>query len=51
MNGSFDAERWLDFVLDRTIGPGYSRVGFVLRPRGWPDDDPRSWSDSPSPIT
>ncbi|WP_433722458.1 SDR family NAD(P)-dependent oxidoreductase [Nocardia sp. CA-129566] len=41
MARSFDAARWLDFVLDRTIAPGYSRVGFVARHRCWPDDDPR----------
>ena len=27
----------LDSVLDRTVVPGFSRVGFALRSRGWPD--------------
>jgi len=30
----------LDTVLDRTVVPGYSRVGYLLRRPGWPDDDP-----------
>jgi len=30
----------LDTVLDRTVVPGYSRVGYWLRSRSWPEDDP-----------
>ena len=33
--------RLLDTVLDRAVTVGYSRAGFALRRRGWPDDDPR----------
>lgn len=29
------SESTLDLVLDRTIAPGYSRVGYHLRRRGW----------------
>ena len=32
--------RVIDTLLDRTIVPGYSRVGYVVRSRWW-DDDPR----------
>lgn len=28
----------LDWVLDKTIVPGYSRIGYDLRRRWWPDD-------------
>ena len=31
----------LDTLLDRAVVPGYSRVGYWLRSRSWPDDDPR----------
>src|SRR5574340_1541347 len=37
----FGVPRPLDVILDRTVVPGYSRIGFVLRRNGWPDDDPR----------
>ncbi|WP_018177881.1 SDR family NAD(P)-dependent oxidoreductase [Jongsikchunia kroppenstedtii] len=30
----------VDDVLDRTIAPGYSSLGFAFRSRLWPDDDP-----------
>jgi dehydrogenase/reductase SDR family member 12 len=30
----------LDTALDRAIAPGYSRIGYLLRSRGWPKDDP-----------
>lgn len=30
----------MDTVLDRTIALGFSRVGFALRQRSWPDADP-----------
>lgn len=33
--------RLLDTVLDRAVVPGYSKIGYRLRRRGWPDDDPR----------
>jgi dehydrogenase/reductase SDR family member 12 len=33
--------RLLDAVLDRAVPAGYSRAGFALRRRSWPDDDPR----------
>ncbi len=33
--------RLLDTVLDRAVPAGYSRAGFALRRRGWPDNDPR----------
>ncbi|WP_433658395.1 SDR family NAD(P)-dependent oxidoreductase [Nocardia sp. CA-128927] len=32
---------FFDTMLDRTIVPGYSRLGFRLRRRGWPADDPQ----------
>jgi NAD(P)-dependent dehydrogenase (short-subunit alcohol dehydrogenase family) len=31
----------LDRVLDRAVLPGYSSIGYAVRRRGWPDDDPR----------
>jgi dehydrogenase/reductase SDR family protein 12 len=34
-------DRGLDRLLDRSIVPGYTKVGFALRKRGWPADDPR----------
>jgi NAD(P)-dependent dehydrogenase (short-subunit alcohol dehydrogenase family) len=30
----------LDTLLDRTIAPGYSRIGYALRARAWHDSDP-----------
>jgi NAD(P)-dependent dehydrogenase (short-subunit alcohol dehydrogenase family) len=30
----------LDTALDRAVVPGYSRIGYLLRRRGWPSDDP-----------
>lgn len=30
----------LDRFLDRTVAPGYSRIGYALRRRRWPADDP-----------
>ena len=30
----------LDTVLDRTIAPGYTKLGYLLRRREWPADDP-----------
>lgn len=30
----------LDTLLDRTVIPGYSKLGYRLRSRGWPDNDP-----------
>ncbi|MFC9790477.1 SDR family NAD(P)-dependent oxidoreductase [Rhodococcus sp. NPDC127528] len=30
----------LDDLLDRTIAPGYSRLGFAVRQRSWPVTDP-----------
>ena len=33
--------RALDTVLDRTVVPGYSKVGYALRRRSWDRDDPR----------
>ncbi|MEU3015007.1 SDR family NAD(P)-dependent oxidoreductase [Nocardia asteroides] len=30
----------VDAFLDRTVVPGYSRLGFAVRRRSWPDDDP-----------
>lgn len=32
---------FLDTLLDRTIVPGYSRLGLKLRRRSWPADDPQ----------
>ncbi|HET6653183.1 MAG TPA: SDR family NAD(P)-dependent oxidoreductase [Nocardioides sp.] len=32
--------RRLDTLLDRTVAPGYSRLGYLVRRRWWPDDDP-----------
>lgn len=34
MNGA------LDTLLDRTVVPGYTRLGYRLRSRSWPADDP-----------
>lgn len=34
----------LDTVLDRAVVPGYSRIGYLLRRRGWPADDPAAGS-------
>ncbi len=31
----------LDFVLDRTVLPGYSKIGYHLRRSSWDPDDPR----------
>jgi dehydrogenase/reductase SDR family protein 12 len=33
--------RGADTVLDRTVVPGYSKVGYALRRRSWDPDDPR----------
>jgi dehydrogenase/reductase SDR family member 12 len=33
--------RILDTALDRAVVPGYTRAGYWLRSRGWPEDDPR----------
>lgn len=33
--------RIVDNALDRAVLPGYTRAGYWLRSRGWPDDDPR----------
>jgi NAD(P)-dependent dehydrogenase (short-subunit alcohol dehydrogenase family) len=30
----------LDTALDRTIAPGYSRIGYAIRSRAWHDSDP-----------
>lgn len=30
----------LDTMLDRTVIPGYTRIGYLLRRRGWPEQDP-----------
>jgi dehydrogenase/reductase SDR family member 12 len=30
----------LDTLLDRTVIPGYTKLGYRLRSRTWPDDDP-----------
>lgn len=30
----------LDAALDRTVVPGYTRIGYALRRLGWPADDP-----------
>ena len=30
----------LDTLLDRTVIPGYSKLGYRLRRRNWPDNDP-----------
>jgi len=32
--------RVLDVVLDRTVVPGYSKIGYLLRRRSWRADDP-----------
>jgi dehydrogenase/reductase SDR family protein 12 len=37
MNG----DRGFDRVLDRLIVPGYSAIGYGIRRRDWPTDDPR----------
>jgi NAD(P)-dependent dehydrogenase (short-subunit alcohol dehydrogenase family) len=37
----YNASSWvLDTVLDRTVLPGYSRIGYRLRRWGWADADP-----------
>jgi NAD(P)-dependent dehydrogenase (short-subunit alcohol dehydrogenase family) len=33
-------DRGLDRLLDRSIVPGYTKLGFALRRRSWPADDP-----------
>ena len=33
--------RLLDTALDRAVVPGYSKIGYLLRRRGWRHDDPR----------
>ena len=33
--------RAFDTLLDRTVVPGYSKVGYALRRRSWDPDDPR----------
>jgi dehydrogenase/reductase SDR family protein 12 len=33
--------RALDTVMDRTVVPGYSSIGYAARRSSWPDDDPR----------
>ncbi|MFI5503504.1 SDR family NAD(P)-dependent oxidoreductase [Nocardia asteroides] len=38
-DAKFEPSRF-DALLDRTVLPGYSRLGFALRRRGWSDDDP-----------
>lgn len=30
----------LDWILDRTVVPGYTRIGYGLRKNWWPDDPP-----------
>ena len=32
--------RWLDTVLDRTVLPGYTTIGYRVRRRTWDPDDP-----------
>lgn len=34
----------LDTALDRAVVPGYSRIGYLIRRRGWPADDPAAGS-------
>lgn len=41
---SGEAEKGLDRLLDRTIVGGYSRLGYAIRRRRWPADDPRPGS-------
>ncbi|MEU7764289.1 SDR family NAD(P)-dependent oxidoreductase [Nocardia sp. NPDC049190] len=41
MSSINDASPRLEYLLDRTIAPGYSRLGFHLRHARWPPDDPR----------
>jgi hypothetical protein len=31
----------VDTLLDRTIAPGYSRFGYLVRARAWTGGDPR----------
>ncbi len=33
-------DRGLDRLMDRAVLPGYTNLGFALRRRGWPKDDP-----------
>ncbi|MFD6161202.1 SDR family NAD(P)-dependent oxidoreductase [Nocardia sp. NPDC060256] len=40
MTDASGAPTFFDTLLDRTIAPGYSRLGFRFRRRGWPADDP-----------
>lgn len=35
-----ELDHGLDRLLDRTVLPGYSRLGHAIRRRGWPADDP-----------
>lgn len=41
MTDASSTPTFLDTLLDRTIVPGYSRLGLKLRRRGWPADGPR----------
>lgn len=34
-------DRGLDRLLDRAVVPGYTALGYAVRRRSWPDDDPR----------
>lgn len=36
--------RPLDTLLDRTVVPGYSKIGYLVRRTWWPADDPRPGS-------
>ncbi|MGW5440192.1 SDR family NAD(P)-dependent oxidoreductase [Nocardia asteroides] len=42
-DAKFEPSR-VDAFLDRTVVPGYSRLGIAVRRRSWPDDDPASGS-------
>lgn len=35
-----DLDHGLDRLLDRTVLPGYTRLGYAIRRRRWPADDP-----------
>jgi NAD(P)-dependent dehydrogenase (short-subunit alcohol dehydrogenase family) len=42
----------LDRLLDRTVIPGYSRLGYALRRRAWPDDaDPDALAGRQAVVT
>ncbi|MFI6219259.1 SDR family NAD(P)-dependent oxidoreductase [Nocardia salmonicida] len=42
---------FIDSALDRTIAPGYSRIGFQVRSRGWPPFAPQALRGRTAMVT